>query len=269
MDLQGYRMPPGKIADNLWHIGVKGGPSYLLQTSAGLVLIDTAFPQTVSMLLENIRALGFDPCDIRHILHSHGHYDHVGGTRALVELTAAKTYIGAPDADAVAGRNALVYAEEMEEDYTPDRFEADVLLYDGDALEFGDTTVRCLATPGHTAGTLSFFWNVRVGGRSHLAGMFGGAGLNSLTAEYLQHRRLPFTLREQFLASIERALREPVELHVGNHLSDNNYRQKLAARMPNYEPFLAENTYRSFLKNKYAEAKAFFALPEQQKGNQL
>ncbi len=252
-----YAMPPGQIADNLYHVGVEHGPSYLLVTSEGLVLLDTAFPQTVYLVLENIRKLGFDPYDIRHILHSHGHYDHVGGTRALTELTGAKTYIGAPDAAAVAGKNALVYAEEMGERYD-EPFEADVLLRDGDVLHFGDTHIRCVATPGHTEGTMSFFWNVRVRGEEHLAGMFGGAGMNSMTTEYLARRGLPFQLREQFLASIRRVLDEPVEVHVGNHLSDNNYRGKLAARREGYEPFLEERTWRSFLEGKLAEARREF-----------
>ncbi len=241
-----YAMAPGKLADDLYHVGVEHGPSYLLVTTDGLVLIDTAFPQTVYLVLENIRRLGFDPYDIRHILHSHGHYDHVGGTRALAALTGAKTYIGAADADAAAGRNGLVYAAEMDERYD-EPFEADVLLHDGDVLHFGQTHIRCVSTPGHTAGTMSFFWNAHIGAREYTAGMFGGAGLNSLTDEYLGRYGLPLSMRTQFLASLEKVLDEPVQLHVGNHLSDNNYRQKLARRTPDYEPFLAEHTYRPFL----------------------
>ena len=56
-------------------------PSHLIDTGDGLILIDTAYPQTVYLLLESIRRLGFGPADIRYLLNCHAHYDHCGGTR--------------------------------------------------------------------------------------------------------------------------------------------------------------------------------------------
>ena len=92
-----YHVEPFRIIGNLYYVGNSDVSSHLIDTTQGLVLLDTGFPQTVYLLLESVRRLGFNPDDIRYILHCHGHYDHFGGTRAIVELTGAKTALGADD----------------------------------------------------------------------------------------------------------------------------------------------------------------------------
>lgn len=250
-------MEPCRMADGLYHIGVRGGPCYLLETSDGIVLIDTAFPESVEFLLENFARIGKDPRDVRHIIHTHGHYDHVGATRALVQMSGAKTYIGAGDEDAVRGVNELIFANEMGVRFT-DTFEPDVMIHDGDVLRFGDTEIRFVATPGHTAGTLSLFFDVLVDGKPYRAGMFGGAGLNSMTVEYLNRYGLPLSMRETFLRSIDKVIDEPVEFHIGNHLSDNNFHEKRLHIEDAENLFLTGKTYRPFLEARREQAiKAF------------
>jgi metallo-beta-lactamase class B len=233
---------PCRISDNIYYIGTESGPSHLLVTSNGLVLIDTAYAKTLYLLLENIRELGFDPHDIKHIIHTHGHYDHIGGTRALAALTGAKTYIGRGDENMVNGVDGTHLGGRLNEP-----FEADVIIEDGDVLSFGDTDIRFVSTPGHTEGTVSLFFNTTYKGKKMLAGMFGGAGLNSLTREFLEKYKLPLTMRDKFLASIDKIIDEPVELHLGNHLSNNNHRDKQERLTDEYNPFVEENTYKSFL----------------------
>ena len=73
------KVKPFHVIGNLYFVGALGGSSPCSTPGDGLVLIDTGYPQTLYRLIENVRALGFDPYDIRHIVHSHGHYDHCGG----------------------------------------------------------------------------------------------------------------------------------------------------------------------------------------------
>ena len=87
-------IPPHRVYGNVYFVGARCGSSHLIESDDGLILLDSGYPQTLYLVIENIRALGFDPKNIKHILHSHGHYDHLGGTRALVELYGAKTYLG-------------------------------------------------------------------------------------------------------------------------------------------------------------------------------
>ena len=249
---------PCHMADGLYYIGVRSGPCYLLETTDGIVLIDTAFPNTVDLILENFARIGKDPRKIRHIIHTHGHIDHVGATRALVEMSGAKTYIGAGDEDAVRGVNDLICAKEMGISFT-DTFEPDVIVHDGDVLRFGDTEIRFVATPGHTAGTVSLYFDLLVQGKPYRAGLFGGAGLNTLTLEYLDGHELSHSMRETFLESIDKVIDERVDFHIGNHLSDNNFHEKRLHIDDAENPFLTGKTYRSFLETRKQQAIRAFA----------
>lgn len=91
-------MEPFRVFGNLYFVGTEPASAHLIDTGAGLILLDSGYPETLYLVLDSIRRLGFRLEDLALILHSHGHIDHIGGTRALVELTGAKTAIGAADA---------------------------------------------------------------------------------------------------------------------------------------------------------------------------
>ena len=243
------RIPPVQIADNLYWVGVSSGsPAHLITTSDGIVLIDTASDYTVTELLENIAALGFDVRDVRHIIHSHAHFDHVGATNTIVSLSGAKTYVGRYDVDDVMGKNKRLWASRIPpKNENEFYFEPDVLLDDGDVLKVGDVEFRFLHTPGHTLGVMSMFWNVTYNGKEYLAGMFGGAGTGALSDAYLTRDSLPTTLREDYVNSVNRLLLEPVEFHVGNHPGNNKHTEKAERLSKNVNPFIRENTWEEFL----------------------
>jgi metallo-beta-lactamase class B len=223
-------------------------------TDDGLVLIDSGWPQSLYMLLENIRSLSFDYRDVKHIVHTHGHIDHFGGTRALVALSQAKTYIGAGDEDAVTGRNELAGCiesnRELEEPFTPD-----VIIHDKDRIAFGNKVIEFVSTPGHTKGTLSLFMDLTWKGKTYRAGMFGGAGLNTLQEEYLARHGLSLSCREEYLESVDKLLKYKVDIHLGNHVRDNRHLEKMQQKEKENDdnPFIDENSWRDFLTAKRKE----------------
>lgn len=111
-------------------------------------------PDDKDFLLENIEKLVYKITDIGHILHSHGHIEHIGATKDFVDMSGAKTYIGKGDEDTVAGRNGLQWTNEFKMEYTG-AFEADVIISDGDRITIGNRELYFISTLGHTAGTLS------------------------------------------------------------------------------------------------------------------
>jgi len=253
---------PSKITDDLFWVGVdSSSPAHLLVTDAGLVLIDTASHTNVDTLLENIASLGFDVHDIKHIIHSHGHFDHVGATTRIVALSGAKTYIGARDANAVRGANLRLWAgHKLPENADEFYFEPDVLIHDGDTVRIGKHKFRFVETPGHTEGVVSIFWNVHYKGKEYLAGMFGGAGQAALTNEHLDRDGLPYTLREDYVRSVERIIGEPVEVHIGNHPSNNKHVDKAERLTEDYNPFIEENTWVAFLERCRDEVAAKYGI---------
>ncbi len=217
---------PGKVFGNIYFVGTRPASTHIIDTGEGLILIDPGLPETLWIVLDNVRELGFAEEDIKIILMSHGHYDHAGAARKLSEITGAKTYIGEGDLKMVNGEEDSSLAEIFGVKYT-DFFTPDVLLTDGDTVPLGNTEILCLATPGHTDGTMSFFFSTSDGKSTHLAGMHGGVGTNTLTADFLRKNKLPFSNRDKFIAGIERVKSQKVEIFLGNHIGNNDTVEKL------------------------------------------
>ena len=242
------RVEPFCIFGNLYFAGTIPASCHLIDTGSGLILIDTGYPQSAYLIIQSIWELGFKPSDIRYILHSHGHYDHMGATRALVELTGAKTLLGAPDLDYVTSNNPLNWAVEHGYVFT-EVFQPDILLHDGDVVELGNTRIRCLSTPGHTPGTMSFFFDVEEKGKVLRAAMHGGVGINSMNTPYLKKMGLPLELQQQFLSGLERLKTEHVDIFIGNHVGNNDTVGKAVLKKENPEvnPFIDPGAWQIFL----------------------
>ena len=231
-------MEPFKIFGNLYFVGNRYVSSHVIDTGEGLILLDSNFPECTYLLTEGMRKLGLNPYDIKYILHSHGHYDHIGGTRALTEYFGAQTIIGAPDVPYVNGSVNLTWADELGFKFF-EAFEPDIVLNDGDIFEFGKTKIRAVGTPGHTPGTMSYFFNVDDGKDTYIAGMQGGAGVNSLTKRFLEKYNLPISCREDFATSMEKIKNEHVDILIGNHPGDVDTAGKYARMQEGEEnPFI-------------------------------
>lgn len=224
------RIAPFWIIGNVYFIGTYQASSHLIDTGEGLIVLDTGYHDTLYLLVQSIWELGFDPKDVKYIVHSHWHGDHTQGTRALAALTGAKTVIGVHD------RDKLVSA---------DLFEPDITVEDGDVLTLGSTSVGFVHTPGHTEGTVSLFFDVQEDGRSYRVGTFGGAGANSLVST---HRTYYPGCRADYLRSIQRLLDEPVDVFIGNHCWNNDTDGK-AARLAagGGNPFIDPGEWTCFL----------------------
>src|SRR4026207_665093 len=164
-----------KIFDDLYHVGVGTVSTWLIPTSAGLIMIDSSQEPYVDHVLDNIRNLGFDPKDVKYVLIVHGHLDHFGGAARIKELSGAR--IGMVEADwkmvgdylAQQRANPPALAPVQR---APQRDAKDLGLKDGGVVTLGKTTVKVFVTPGHTPGSASFEFTVYDNGRPHKAFMF-------------------------------------------------------------------------------------------------
>lgn len=243
-DLTQEYVAPGAVFGNIYFVGIRHASTHLIDTGEGLILIDPGYSETIHMIRQNIKELGFDEKDIRYILATHGHGDHMNAMAEMQRITGAKSLIGKKDLPLISGE--LYHAR-----VTP--FTPDILLSEGDTLTLGNTTIRFIETPGHTDGTLSFFFDVVEDGKTYLAGMFGGAGHNTLVKSFLTARNRDPICRVEFLASIERLKKIPVEIFLGNHGGNNNTRGKLKARAEGDRyAFLDPDGWQAFLAEREA-----------------
>ena len=195
------RMEPFKIVNNVYFVGCFPASTHLIDTGDGLILIDPGYTDTLHLVIDGIYKLGFRPKDVKYIINTHWHGDHTQATAALAHMTGAVTLLGRDDVE-----KAAKY------------FVPDVPVKDGDTLTLGSTTISFLETPGHTKGTISFFFNVQEDGKTYRVGMFGGAGANTMTLARLEFPEA----REAYRASLHRLLREHVDVFIGNHVWNNN-----------------------------------------------
>lgn len=150
--------PATRIHGKTWLVGFGGLNVGLIKTSAGLILIDAAVPQSVIDLEANIRSAGFEVKDIRLILSTEPHYDHAGGLAALARDSGATVLASAPAVAVLkAGRSGpddpqMAWLPPLP---SPARLRA---VKDGETIRLGDTSVTAIATPGHTAGSMSWGW---------------------------------------------------------------------------------------------------------------
>lgn len=241
------RIEPFKIADGLYYVGDKQVCMHLIDTGDGLILIDSGYLGTTHLLIDSIWRAGFDPKDVRWIIHTHGHFDHFGASDEFSRMFGTKLAISRVDAEGLRER--------------PHRSHIDNTLYpfaripnfdyeieDGEVFELGNVKIRCVLTPGHTQGVLSLFFNVTDNGNTYLAGLFGGAGVNALSLPYICYNEDPEDCPQQMLDSIEKIWDEPVVVHLGNHPYNSRTVEKREQQIKEGgNPFIAPDSWHWFL----------------------
>lgn len=237
---------PLRIFGNLYFVGTPPASVHIVDTGKGLIMLDTGYQQSLYMVIDNVYRLGLDLHSLKYILLTHGHIDHMGAAKALKELTGAKIALGKEDRDYANGTLDLSYAKELDMEFC-ETFEPDLLLSDGDEIRLGNTTVRAVATPGHTPGAMSYFFNVSDGAEAYTAGLHGGMGVNTLCKEFLDKYDLPDTLREDFVRSMLRLNQEAVDIFLGNHMQHNDTEKKAArTRAGDMRAFIQPNEWNAY-----------------------
>jgi len=150
--------PPVRIHGNTYLVGTCGISAILITGSAGHVLIDGGTEAGAEIIAANIRGLGFRLRDIKLLLHSHEHFDHVGGTARLKQLTGATLVASAPAARVFATGAAGAGDPQAGMHKPFPAASVGRLITDGEEVRLGDLTLTALATPGHTPGALSWRW---------------------------------------------------------------------------------------------------------------
>ncbi|MEA2563969.1 MAG: metallo-beta-lactamase class [Acidobacteriota bacterium] len=151
---------PFRIAGNLYYVGASDIASYLIATPEGHILLDGGFVETVPLIRESVKKLGFKIEDVKILLNTHAHYDHAAGLAELKQLTGARLHASEADAPALSrgGKDDPVLGNQAL--FPP--VQADRLLKDGDTVTLGGSTLTAHLTPGHTAGCTT--WTMKVEG---------------------------------------------------------------------------------------------------------
>jgi metallo-beta-lactamase class B len=194
----------GQVFDNVYMLTTKMNSAWAVNTSEGIILIDTLFGYAAQdEIVDGLKKVGLDPANIKYIVISHAHGDHDGSVKFLQDTYKARVILSPKDWD-LAARAANPYTRDLD-------------ATDGQKLTLGDTTITIYLTPGHTAGTLSFLVPVKDHGVPHMAMEWGGTALGGNTSKEMLQSYISNASRMLDIADGAGA-----DVIIGNHTEYND-----------------------------------------------
>jgi metallo-beta-lactamase class B len=232
-------LEPAQLFDNLYAVGNSETTVYALTSSEGIVLLDAGFENKAEALEAQLQRLNLDPTRVKYILLGHGHADHFGGAKFFQDKYRTKVASSAADWDLISPSGPPAGAPGRGGGGA--RPAKDVVLAEGQPLQFGDLVITPVAIPGHTPGSLAFVFPVRDKGKTRMAGWFGGTVLTTgiLTTDALKQ------YTQSIAHYLDTAKRLNVEVEVQNHPIFDGMPERLsritAARAADPNPFVIGN----------------------------
>ena len=196
--------PAHKIMGNLYYVGTGTLNSYLITTPAGAILINTNFEDTVPLLKASIEKLGFKMTDIKIILGSHAHGDHMQADAMVKEMTGG-AQVMAMDRDVPALENMKPGGK---------AHPIDRVLKNGDTVALGGRTLTARLTPGHTRGCTTWTFKEQEAGKSYDVVIMCGGLQDGL--RFVNNKNYP-ELADDFLGSFKTYRSLPVDVYLGSH----------------------------------------------------
>ncbi len=169
---------PTRIVGPLYFVGTRGLAVWLITTSEGHILLNTAMPGSETMIAASMRTLGFEPADVEILLAGHAHIDHVGAHAAIRKLSGARIAMIAEEVDLIqsGGRLDFHYGKYPELAFDP--VTVDRVFRDGDTITLGGVTLTARLTPGHTKGSTTFVMNLVDGDKTWVVVFPNGTSIN-------------------------------------------------------------------------------------------
>ncbi|MFM8468602.1 MAG: subclass B3 metallo-beta-lactamase [Limisphaerales bacterium] len=238
--------PPHRIADRLYYVGSRGLASYLVTTSQGHILINSSFERTLPIIRANVEKLGFKFTDIKALLASHAHSDHVEGHGLIKELTGARVEVMRGDDRVIAngGKGQYLY----QEGWRP--CAVDRVLADGDTVKLGEAILTARHTPGHTRGCTTWTMQVTDAGKPLQVVIIGSPNVNP-GYQLVTNRDYP-EIAEDYAKTFRLLKSLPCDIFLGAHGNYYGMETKVARlnRDPKTNPFVDPEGYRAYVEDR-------------------
>jgi metallo-beta-lactamase class B len=233
-------LAPARVFDNLYYVGLGWVGAWAVNTSDGVVLIDTlnSIKDVEETIVPGLKAYGLDPARVRYVILTHNHADHVSGARYFVDRYKTRVIAAGPEWDLMEKATLR-----PGQDPPPRR---DLTLVDGQTLKVGDTPFTFILTPGHTpASTSIIFPSTDDAGKKHMVALVGGVTAQPTIAS----QQLAYDGLEHLLA-FSKANHVDVELVDHPHVDDSLQLLQTAAVRKKGDPngfIVGEAGFQSFL----------------------
>lgn len=226
--------PPHRIHGNTWYVGTCGLTALLITSDQGHVVIDGASAAAGPLIAANIRALGFDPAQVRYLLNSHEHHDHAGGLAHLQQATGAPLLARQP---AVASLRRGHGDRSDPQQLEPGSGFAPIgqvqAIADEHVVRVGGLAITVHATPGHTPGGTSFSWRSCEQGQClSIAYTDSVSAISDAVYRYDQHPKAV----ADFRAGLQTLAVMPCDLHITPHPLASDLFARLQGQAPLRDP---------------------------------
>jgi len=260
-----YEPFPGhRVIGNVYYVGSKDLASYLITTPEGHMLINSGFEKTVPLIRASVESLGFKMGDIKILLASHAHSDHVAGHALMRELTGAKVYVMRGDDAVIANGGKGQYL------YTTSRWQpckVDRVLNDGAEVKLGGVTLVARSTPGHTRGCTTWTWRVEDKGKNYNVVVIGSPNVNP-GFQLVDNKDYP-EIAKDFAKTFAVLKALPCDVFLGAHGSYYGMveRYESAKQGSGGNPFVNPDGYRNYVAQKERAFRKTLAAQQEKAGS--
>jgi metallo-beta-lactamase class B len=244
---QGPNNPPFpayRVIGNVYYVGTTDITVYLITSPAGHILINSGYLDTPPLIRDSIVKLGFKPRDVKILLNSQAHWDHVAGQAALQQLTGAKIYSSQPEVAVLESGGKADPRWGREQTYPV--VKVDHVVHDLEEVKLGSTTVVAHMTPGHSIGCTTWTTRVSEGGKSYDVVIVGGTTINP-GVEFIRKPTYP-GIADDYARTFRVLHALHCDVFLGAHGAyygmEEKYK-KMSAGGPN--PFIDPDGYRAFI----------------------
>jgi metallo-beta-lactamase class B len=253
--------PAYRIMGNLYYVGASDITSYLITTPAGHIVINSGYEDTPPIIRDGIVKLGFKPADVKILLNSQAHFDHVAGQLALQRLTGAKIYSSAREVAVLESGGKADPRWGREQTYPA--VKVDHVVGDQEQVTLGGVTLVAHMTPGHSIGCTTWTTRISDGGKVYDVVIVGGTTINP-GVEFIRHPTYP-GIADDFARTFQTLRELPCDVFLGAHggyygMAAKYEKMKAGAEV---NPFIDPQGYRAFIdrseqtfKEKLAQEKA-------------
>jgi metallo-beta-lactamase class B len=250
---QENQFPPHKIIGNIYYVGTETLAAFLVTTPQGHILVNTMYERTVPVIQKSVEQLRFKFTDIKIVLGSHAHADHMEGDALVKQLTGAQVMAMEQD---VAPLQAIQPGGKAHP--------IDKVLHDGDQVTLGGTTLVAHLTPGHTKGCTTWTMKVQEDGRSYDVVIIGSMGVNP-GMRLVNNPNNP-AIADEYVQGFKTLRTLPCDVPLGSHPAMYNMVVKHAKLGAKPNPFIDPQGYKTEV--DLVERTFKLVLDEQRKASQ-
>jgi metallo-beta-lactamase class B len=237
---------PFRVAGNLYYVGSEDLAAYLITTPQGSILINANLATSVPQIRRNVEALGFRFADIKILLNSQAHYDHIAGTAEIKRLTHAKLEVMDADVATVESGGGEDFAYFNRVDFHFTAVKVDRVLHDGDQVKLGSTVLTAHLTAGHTKGCTTWTMQVTDSGHVYNVIILGGATANPGN-NLVNDPRYP-KQADDFVRAFQTLRRLPCDIFLGAHGAYFDLKEKYPRLIAGgTNPFIDQTGYKAYV----------------------